>query len=102
MSWPNDADGDVFRSLEAGGFNFAAKVVVDFNVDVPSRADMPDAIDAALEFYPDAGIGEEDTYFVVQLETQLGYDFVIETQKKLSAVAAPFGGKCDSWGVLAD
>jgi hypothetical protein len=102
MSWPADADGDVFRNLEQNGFDFGSTVLVDFNVDVPNADAMADAIDAALDIYPDAAISEEDTYFVVQLETRVTYELVIETQKKLTAAAAPFGGKCDSWGVLAD
>lgn len=101
MSWPETADGDVFRSLEESGFDFSGEAMVDFNVDIPNPDAMPDAIDAALELYPDAAIGEEDDYFVVQLSTRLTYDFVIEVQQKLTAAAAPFGGKCDSWGVLS-
>jgi len=102
MSWPTDADGDVFRSLQQGGFDFSAAALIDFNVDVPNPEVWGDVIDAALDVYPDAAIREEDAYFIVQLEAKLAYDFVIDTQKKLTAAAAPFGGKCDSWGVLQD
>ena len=93
MSWPADADGDVFRSLEA---------LIDFNVDVKDPDQMGEAIDAAVTLYPDAGIGEEDTYFVVQIKARLTYEFVIETQQKLTAATAAATGKCDSWGVLGD
>lgn len=102
MSWPIDADGDVFRSLQESGFDFSTVALIDFNVDVPNADAMADAMDAAVDAYPDAAMREEDTYFVVQLEARLTYELVIETQKKLTALAAPFGGKCDSWGVLSD
>jgi hypothetical protein len=100
MSWPQDEDGDVFRSLEQAGFDFAAEVLIDFNVDVDDPAAMLDAIGAVLEIYPDAGIGEEDNYFVVQLIARLTYDLVIEVQRKLTAATAKFSGQCDSWAVL--
>jgi hypothetical protein len=61
---------------------------------------MLDAIGAVLEIYPDAGIGEEDNYFVVQLIARLTYDLVIEVQRKLTAATAKFSGQCDSWAVL--
>lgn len=102
MSWPTDADGDVFRSLEASGFDFNTVALIDFNVDVPNADAMADGIDAAVGLYPDAAMREEDTYFVVQLEARVTYDLVVETQKKLTAAVAPFGGKCDTWSVLSD
>lgn len=100
MSWPIDADGDVFRSLEKSGFDFSAPALIDFNVDVKDPATWGDAVDAVMEIYPDAAIGEEEEYFIVQIHTLLTYEFVIATQKKLTEVTAPHGGKCDSWGVL--
>ncbi len=100
MSWPEGEDGDVFRSLEQDGFDFAEEVLIDFNVDVDGSDNMVDAISAALEVYPDADIGQEDDYFVVQLQSRLTYDFVIEVQQKLTAATAKFGGQCDSWGIL--
>lgn len=102
MSWPSDADGDVFRSLEESGFDFSSIALVDFNVDVPAADAMADAIDAALEVYPDAAIREEDTFFVVQMDARVTYEFVIDVQKRLTNAVAPFGGKCDSWSVLSD
>ncbi len=33
MTWPQDADGDVFRQLQKSGFDFTKLYVVDFNVD---------------------------------------------------------------------
>ena len=99
MSWPTDADGDVFRSLEADGFDFSAPALIDFAVEVKDPATWGDAVDAAVDAFPDAGIGEEEAYFVVQISAPLTYDFVVATQKKLTEVTAPFGGKCDSWGV---
>ena len=101
MSWPTDADGDVFRSLEDDGFDFSAHALIEFNVDVKDPATWGDAVDAVMEAYPDAAIGEEEGYFVVQITAPLTYDYVIAMQKKLTDLTAKFGGKCDSWGVLS-
>lgn len=100
MNWPQDEDGDVFRNLERDGFDFSAEVLIDFNVDVADPANIGFAIDAALEVYPDAAVGLEDDYFVVQLQARLTYDLVVSTQKKLTATTAKFGGNCDSWSVM--
>ena len=100
MSWPQDEEGDLFPSPEQGGLDFAADILVDSNVDAGAPAAMLDAIGAVLEIYPDAGIGEEDNYFVVQLIARLTYDLVIEVQRKLTAATAKFSGRCDSWAVL--
>ena len=102
MSWPEGEDGDVFRSLEQDGFDFSAEVPIDFNVDVADPANIGPAIDAALEVYPDAAIGLEDDYFVIQLQARLTYELVISAQQKLTAATAKFGGNCDSWGVMHD
>ncbi len=102
MSWPEDEDGDVFRSLEQDGFDFSAEVPIDFNVDVADPLNIGPAIDAALEVYPDAAICLEDDYFVIQLQARLTYDLVIGAQKRLTAATAKFGGNCDSWGVMHD
>jgi len=32
MSWPTDADGDVLRRLQNGGFDFSKPTLIDFNV----------------------------------------------------------------------
>jgi Regulator of ribonuclease activity B len=100
MSWPQDEDGDVFRNLEQDGFDFSAEVPIEFYVDVADPANIGFAIDAALEIYPDAAIGLEDEFFVVQLEARLTYDLVIDAQKKLTAATAKLGGNCDSWAVM--
>lgn len=100
MNWPQDEDGDVFRALEQDGFDFTCEVLIDFNVDVADPDNMVDAISAALEVYPDADISQEDNFFVVQLQSLLTYELVIEVQRKLTAATARFSGQCDSWAVL--
>jgi hypothetical protein len=100
MSWPDDADGDVFRSLEADGFDFTVETLIEFNVDLGDPDSTTAAIDAALDVYPDAAIGLEDDHFVVQVQALLTYDFVINAQQKLTAATEKFGGSCDSWSVM--
>jgi hypothetical protein len=100
MSWPDDADGDVFRSLEADGFDFSVETLIEFNVDLGDPDSTTAAIDAALDVCPDAAIGLEDDHFVVQVQALLTYEFVIAAQQKLTAATEKFGGSCDSWSVM--
>lgn len=100
MNWPEDADGDVFRSLAEDGFDFSVETLIEFNVELGDPDTTSAAIDAALGVYPDAAIGLEDDYFIVQLQALLTYDLVITVQQKLTAATETFGGSCDSWSVM--
>lgn len=102
MDWPNDADGDVFRRLHAGGFEFEKEIEVDFNIDFedwpPPRTFMTELAEA----HPRAEISLEDDYVLMQLAARLTYHFVVDMQVKLTRMARPHGGHCDSCGVLWD
>lgn len=101
MSWPANDDGDVFRSLEANGFDFSMTVVVEFNVDLEIGQFDDRLVDGIYQEYPDAVVSDEEDYLLVQLKRRLTYELVIAIQTKLSEIAEPWGGKCESWGVLA-
>ncbi|MCL2075656.1 MAG: ribonuclease E inhibitor RraB [Betaproteobacteria bacterium] len=106
MSWPNDADGDVFRRLYESGLDFSKPYTVDFNVDFAS---WPPA-DAALEWlsskFGGIEIYDEDEdgtgYVLIQTHGILTYEAVTSTQRNVTAAMQPFGGRCNSWGVMQD
>jgi hypothetical protein len=104
MSWPSDADGDVFRSLEAQRFDFTRTYTIDFNVDFEQWPPAPAALDLLRKSHESVRVvppdGRGKGYVLVQLQHQLNYQFVVDTQKQLSSLMRSFGGKCDSWGVL--
>ncbi len=104
MTWPNNADGDVLRSLEAAGFRFTESHTVDYNVDFRS---WPPASEALAYLHKNFGNvtlyepDEDSTGYVQFQETgPVSYDRVVEIQAIVSDVMAAYGGVCDSWGVF--
>lgn len=106
MSWPNDADGDVFRRLESDGFDFTKSYMVDFNVDFDNWPPTQEAIDRLKSLVGEFQIFEPneefDGYLLFQVLMKLNYEKVSLIQQKVSEAMAPFGGVCESWGVLSD
>jgi len=105
MIWPNDADGDVLRRLESQGFVFSEPHWIDFNVDFQKWPPPPEALERIQIAYPVAAIHKEEDedpkYVLVQFFQRLDYQFVVRVQADLSNIVRPFGGVCDSWGVLS-
>lgn len=103
-NWPDDADGDVFRSLEADGCDFSKSYVVDFFVDFEDWPPSEEALAALTAAYTEVAIADEEEEevpcVIVKIEGVLTYEFVTETQAKISEVAKPFGGVCMDWGVM--
>ncbi|MES2491401.1 MAG: ribonuclease E inhibitor RraB [Pseudomonadota bacterium] len=102
--WPDDADGDVMRQLEASGFEFDVEHAIDFNIDFekwpPSQQfiDQLKATYPVVEINPPEGDSAGDVRFFV--EAKLSYELVKFVQESVSAIAKPYGGWCESWGVL--
>jgi hypothetical protein len=98
--WPQDTDGDVFRHLEANGFNFSVPHSIDFNTWPPS----PELIKLLRMQYSDLKVFEPDGkgrgYVQFVIESKLTYELVMFVQSSVSELAAPFGGICKSWGVM--
>jgi hypothetical protein len=44
--------------------------------------------------------GEDPPYVLLQIASPLSHGFVTSTQRQLNRLMGPFGGGCDSWGVL--
>lgn len=106
-TWPDDVDGDVFRRMQESGFHFGDETDIDFNIDLdvwpPSDALLDllrgQAFSSVRVCPPDeTGSG----YILVVVHAKLTYELVTAMQQALSDIAAPFGGWCDSWGVLQD
>ena len=104
MQWPNDSDGDVFRRLEAGGLDFSVPKVVDYDVDFKAWPPHPEAIIRLRELFASVTVYEPSEnfggYVLLQEKGLVSYDRVIEVQRTVSATMAPFGGVCESWGIL--
>ena len=104
MSWPETADGDVFRRLQASQFDFSSAHEIDFNVDFEDWPPARDAIQwlerefARIYSFPPTG--DFGGYVQFKLVEMLTYDLVILTQDRVSAAMAVYGGVCESWGVL--
>ena len=102
MRWPNDADGEVLRSLQAGVFDFAKPCLIDFDNWPPPSA----AMSMLSREYPSLKIYEPDGelrgYLQVQVYGLLTYELVTRVQRSISEAMAPFGGRCESWGGLHD
>ena len=103
MSWPNDADGDVFRRLEGHAFDFSITHSIDFNVDFEVWPPPEDAITWLKRQYGQVGIHEPEEsfggYVDFQIEAKLTYELVMFTQTEVSAAMAKHQGICESWGV---
>jgi hypothetical protein len=102
MTWPNNADGDVMRSLQAGGFNFDREVEIDFNIDFDEWPPDSSVTGMLQNKLPSAVISVEEGCLLVQVRARLTYQFVINMQAELTALSDPFGGICESWGVWSD
>lgn len=102
-NWPQDADGDVFRSLEADGCDFSKTYEIDFFVDFEDWPPSEEALAAMTAQYDELLLQDEEEEevpcVVIKLEAKLTYEFVTETQKKLSDIVKPYGGICMDWGV---
>jgi len=103
-NWPDDADGGVFRKLAAADFEFGKSWSVDYNVDFEAWPPPDAALEllrsmyGALAMYsPDRGdIG----YVQFQIVGSVTYDGVTSIQHQASTAMQPFGGVCESWGVM--
>jgi hypothetical protein len=104
MSWPDDADGDVFRRLEADGFDFSKSYAVDYNVDFESWPPAPDALKLLSSQYGSIELFEphEDGggYVLFQVIGPVTYEGVTSVQRRTSSAMQLFGGICESWGVI--
>jgi hypothetical protein len=102
--WPDDADGDVLRSLASRGFDFAKPWSVDFDVDFESWPPAPAALELLGSMFgevfvypPEAG---DAVYVQFKVVARVTYELVTSVQLRATCAMSPYGGVCESWGVL--
>jgi hypothetical protein len=104
LTWLEDADGDVFRRLAAGDFDFEEPCRIDFIVDFDAWPPPAEFLQRLRTNYPAVEVFEPDGnaggYVLFVVEARLTYELVTFVQSAVSAMAAPFGGTCNAWGVL--
>ena len=102
--WPDDADGGVFRRLAASGFDFSQPYSVDYNIDFENWPPANDALALLQSMYGNLSLYEPDEhgpgYVQFQIVGPVTYEGVTSVQRRASSAMAPFGGVCESWGVL--
>jgi len=106
MSWPDDGYGDVFRRMEAAGFDFSRPHTVDFNVDFESWPPSTDALEALQSRYGPLELVEPqegDLGFVnVRLTILVTYDAIVTVTDEITREFAWCGGSCIAWGVMQE
>jgi hypothetical protein len=106
MIWPDDADGDVMRSLEDSGFDFSREHAIDFNVDFEDWPPPDEALLAIRRKFPDAEVyepeDEDPGYVLFQVRAPVSYELVMRVQRETTELMAPFDGRCEFWGVLQE
>ena len=104
--WPNDADGGVLRLLFGNGFDFSKPHEVDYNIDFKEWPPRPEAIELLRSTYGEVDVYEPDEhgdgYAQFKIVALVSYEGVIATQRQASIAMAPYGGICETWGVMQD
>ncbi len=103
MSWPEDDDGDVMRTLEESRFDFTKEHEIDFNVEFFGWPPSQEAQDRLLSFGKLELVGPDDHgpgYVEIQVRAKLTYELVTSMQRRVSNAMAPYGGICETWGVF--
>jgi Regulator of ribonuclease activity B len=104
VKWPDNADGAVLARPAASGLDFDVPHVVDFNVDFqqwpPSDAALATLRQrfADVQSYPSPG--GRDGYVLIRVRGVLSHDWVTSVQRDITSLMTPFGGVCESWGLL--
>ena len=103
-NWPDDADGGVFQRLHAHGFDFRKPYPVDYMVDFEAWPPAQAAIDSLESMFGSITIYQPDEhgdgYIKFQVTSLVTYEGVTSIQRNVSAAMQPYGGVCESWGVL--
>jgi hypothetical protein len=90
--------------MQQAGFDFGNPCLIDFNVDFGTWPPAKTAIRELEQRYPSTKVYEptadDDGYVQFQLFEILSYDLVVRTQKEVTTLMSPYGGSCESWGVL--
>ena len=90
--------------MEESGFDFSTEHAVDFNIDSSEWPPRHELVTAVRRRFPDARLVEPEEggrgYIQFQVNGRVTYDLVTSVQRETSELARPFGGICESWGVM--
>lgn len=90
--------------MEASGFDFSSDHAVDFNIDVESWPPPSELLAVTRQRFPGARAVVPENgqrgYIQFQVSGRVTYDLVMSVQREASDLARPFGGVCESWGVM--
>jgi len=104
MTWPTDSDGDVFRRMEASGFDFSREHSIDFNIDFEKWPPPQAALDLLQAQYGNVEIFNPDErgagYVLFRIVARASYELVTSVQRNATSAMQPYGGVCETWGVL--
>jgi hypothetical protein len=104
VDWPDDADGGVFRNLAEDNFDFSKPYSVDYNVDFENWPPPAAALEWLRSQYGTLGLYPSDEdgsgYVQFQVVDRVTYEGVTSIQRHVSIAMVPFGGVCESWGVM--
>jgi hypothetical protein len=77
---------------------------LDFDVDFETWPPSKKAVDILAREFPDLQVHEPDSDFAGDIQFHLyalvTYELVMRVENELTELMAPFGGRCESWGVL--
>jgi hypothetical protein len=102
-TFPDDVDGDVLRRMALSGFDFEIKHDVDFVVEFYDWPISNLTTDRITKYFVrheiiDHKNGTGEISGVIN--SLVTYEFVINIQKELSAIAESDNGICEVWGVF--
>ena len=104
--WPEDADGGVFRRLLEHRFDFSKPHSIDYSVDFERWPPALGSLAWLESHYGTVSLHPptEDFggYAEFQVHGLVTYEGVTSIPRQVSAALAPWGGVCESWGVLQD
>src|SRR5688572_19035504 len=95
LEYPNDADGDALRRLEADRNDMTRPMAIDFTVAVPSRSAGQAVADAAQEMGYRTSVeqNEEDHAWTCYCTKHMvaTYEAVVLAQRELDRLSGPHG-----------
>lgn len=104
MTWPNDADVDVFSRLESDGFDFSKTRTVDYYVDFDVWPAPRSALELLQSRYGRIEVIEpevdSDGYILFHVVGLVTYEEVTFVQRNTCLAMRPYSGICEAWGVM--
>ena len=110
IDFPNDADGDVLRSLSDKGINLQESRIIEFYCYAKTRQVAERIVQEAefpefdVEIFESDSDENSDAVFSVYFSKQMvpSYKSLIQIQDELNSILAAFDTVCDGWGTLVD